>query len=133
MTGETSTRTLADGNEFPLLGLGVWQVADDRECVDAVRWALELGYRHIDTAQAYGNEQSVGQGLRESGVPRRSVGALVFFVALLFLGLVGLARGRLATDVRSSAIDTFAPNTRSPRRPAKKLRSSRNASPFHAS
>src|SRR5439155_18048180 len=39
----------------------------------AVRWALELGYRHIDTAQAYGNEQSVGQALRESGVPREEV------------------------------------------------------------
>jgi diketogulonate reductase-like aldo/keto reductase len=67
------TRALADGNEIPLLGLGVWQVPDSRECVDAVRWALELGYRHIDTAQAYGNEESVGQGLRESGVPREDV------------------------------------------------------------
>ena len=46
---------------------------DGRECVDAVRWALELGYRHIDTAQAYGNDESVGQGLRESGVPRDQV------------------------------------------------------------
>ncbi len=55
---------------MPVLGLGVWQVPNGRECVDAVRWALELGYRHIDTAQAYGNEESVGQGLRESGVPR---------------------------------------------------------------
>ena len=58
---------------MPLLGLGVWQVPNGRECVDAVRWALELGYRHIDTAQAYGNEESVGQGLRESGVPRDQV------------------------------------------------------------
>jgi 2,5-diketo-D-gluconate reductase A len=41
--------------------------------VNAVRWALEVGYRHIDTAQAYGNEESVGQGLRESGVPRDQV------------------------------------------------------------
>src|SRR5207248_4769558 len=66
-------RTLADGNQIPLLGLGVWQVPDGPECVNAVRWALELGYRHIDTAQAYGNEQSVGQALRESGVPREEV------------------------------------------------------------
>ena len=44
--------TLADGAQLPLLGLGVWQVPKGRECVDAVRWALELGYRHIDTAQA---------------------------------------------------------------------------------
>jgi 2,5-diketo-D-gluconate reductase A len=56
-----------------LLGLGVWQVPNGRECVDAVRWALELGYRHIDTAQAYGNEESVGEGLRESGVLREEV------------------------------------------------------------
>src|SRR5512141_1369418 len=66
-------RSLADGNAIPTLGLGVWQVRKGRECVDAVRWALELGYRHIDTAQAYGNEESVGQGLRESGVPREDV------------------------------------------------------------
>src|ERR1700743_1045833 len=71
MTVETVK--LADGNQLPLLGLGVWQVPDGRACVDAVRWALELGYRHIDTAQAYGNESSVGQALRESGVPRDAV------------------------------------------------------------
>jgi 2,5-diketo-D-gluconate reductase A len=64
---------LADGNEIPLLGLGVWQVPNGRECVNAVRWALELGYRHIDTAQAYGNEESVGEGLRESGLSRAEV------------------------------------------------------------
>jgi 2,5-diketo-D-gluconate reductase A len=58
---------------MPLLGLGVWQTADGRECVDAVRWALELGYRHIDTAQAYRNEESVGAGLLASGVPRDEV------------------------------------------------------------
>ena len=69
----TTTRTLADGNEIPLLGLGVWQVPDGRQCEDAVRWALELGYRHIDTAQAYGNERSVGKALRDSGVPREDV------------------------------------------------------------
>jgi diketogulonate reductase-like aldo/keto reductase len=73
VTADGRARVLADGNEIPLVGLGVWQVENGRECVDAVRWALELGYRHIDTAQAYGNEQSVGQGLRESGVPREQV------------------------------------------------------------
>lgn len=64
---------LADSNRMPLLGLGVWQVRDGPECVDAVRWALDLGYRHIDTAQSYGNEESVGRALRESGVPREQV------------------------------------------------------------
>jgi len=67
------TRPLVDGSEIPLLGLGVWQVADGPECVNAVRWALELGYRHLDTAQAYGNEGSVGLALRQSGVPRGRV------------------------------------------------------------
>jgi len=64
---------LADGNKLPMLGLGVWQVPDGPTCVNAVRWALELGYRHIDTAQAYGNEESVGKALRDSGVPRGEV------------------------------------------------------------
>lgn len=75
LTQETDDRTLvlADGNHIPRLGLGVWQIPDGPGCVDAVRWALELGYRHIDTAQAYGNEESVGRGLRESGVPRDEV------------------------------------------------------------
>jgi 2,5-diketo-D-gluconate reductase A len=73
VTADGRARVLADGNEIPLVGLGVWQVPNEAECVDAVRWALELGYRHIDTAQAYGNEESVGQGLRESGVPREQV------------------------------------------------------------
>ena len=66
-------RTLADGNAIPLLGLGVWQVPDGAECERAVRSALETGYRHIDTAQAYGNEASVGRALRDSGIPREEV------------------------------------------------------------
>jgi diketogulonate reductase-like aldo/keto reductase len=67
------TRTLSDGTEMPLLGLGVWQVEDGSDCESAVRWALEAGYRHIDTAQAYGNEASVGKALRDSGVAREEV------------------------------------------------------------
>jgi diketogulonate reductase-like aldo/keto reductase len=73
VTADGRARVLADGNEIPLLGLGVWQVPDGRECEDAVRWALELGYRHVDTAQAYGNERSVGNALRDSGVAREEV------------------------------------------------------------
>src|SRR5437588_3074020 len=66
-------RSLADGNTIPTIGLGVWQVPDGPECENAVRWALEDGYRHIDTAQAYGNEESVGQALREGDVAREEV------------------------------------------------------------
>lgn len=73
LSGEGMGRPLADGVEIPLLGLGVWQVPDGPDTVRAVRWALEAGYRHLDTAQAYGNEASVGRGLRESGVPRAEV------------------------------------------------------------
>ena len=73
MTTDDQRHELADGNLIPTLGLGVWQVPNGAECERAVRWALEAGYRHIDTAQAYGNEQSVGQALRDSGVPRADV------------------------------------------------------------
>src|SRR5882762_7781520 len=72
-TTDARTRALADGNQIPLLGLGVWQVPNGPTTVDTVRWALELGYRHIDTAQVYGNEDSVGRALRESGVLRDQV------------------------------------------------------------
>src|ERR1700733_8291767 len=72
-TADGPARVLADGNQLPMLGLGVWQVPSGPECVQAVRWALESGYRHIDTAQAYGNEESVGTALRDSGVPRDNV------------------------------------------------------------
>ena len=72
-TADMRLRVLADGNSIPVLGLGVWQIPDGPTCVEAVRWALELGYRHIDTAQAYGNEKSVGLALKQSGVPRDEV------------------------------------------------------------
>jgi diketogulonate reductase-like aldo/keto reductase len=73
VTPDGRGRVLADGTVMPLLGLGVWQVPDGPACVHAVRAALELGYRHIDTAQAYGNEASVGRALRESGIVRDEV------------------------------------------------------------
>ena len=73
LTADGRARILADGHPMPVLGLGVWQIPDGTICVNAVRWALDLGYRHIDTAQAYANEESVGRALRESGVPREEV------------------------------------------------------------
>ena len=72
-TVDARTRALADGNQIPMLGLGVWQVPNGPTTVNAVRWALQLGYRHIDTAQVYGNEESVGRALRDSGIPRDQV------------------------------------------------------------
>jgi len=73
VTADGRARALVHGGEIPLLGFGVWQVPEGRECVEAVRWALEAGYRHVDTAQAYGNERSVGHALRDSGLAREDV------------------------------------------------------------
>jgi diketogulonate reductase-like aldo/keto reductase len=67
------SRPLSSGYNIPVLALGVWQIPNGPECVNAVRWALELGYRHIDTAQLYGNEESVGRAVHESGVPREEL------------------------------------------------------------
>lgn len=66
------TITFADGVKIPTLGFGTWCIPDEK-AAEAVRTAIELGYRHIDTAQAYGNERGVGEGVRESGVPREEL------------------------------------------------------------
>jgi diketogulonate reductase-like aldo/keto reductase len=61
---------LNNGVTMPWLGLGVWKAQEGDEVIRAVKTAIAAGYRSIDTAAAYGNEQGVGQGIRESGVPR---------------------------------------------------------------
>ena len=66
------TYALANGVEIPKLGLGTWFI-DDRDAVQAVRDAASIGYRHIDTAQAYGNEAGVGEGIRSCGVSREEM------------------------------------------------------------
>lgn len=67
------TTTLNNGVPMPWFGLGVFQTKPGREVEDAVAWALEAGYRHIDTAALYGNEAGVGRALHASGVPRGEV------------------------------------------------------------
>ncbi len=66
------TTTLRPGVDIPLLGLGTWQ-AKEGEAYEAVRTALDLGYRHIDTARAYGNEEEVGRAVRDSGIDRSEI------------------------------------------------------------
>jgi diketogulonate reductase-like aldo/keto reductase len=66
-------RDLGGGVAMPVLGLGVWQLADGREAEQAVEWALETGYRHVDTATMYRNERSVGAALARSGLPREEL------------------------------------------------------------
>ncbi len=63
---------LNDGNQIPQLGFGVWQVSKD-QIVPAVTKALEVGYRHIDTAAIYRNEDGVGEAIRQSGIPREDL------------------------------------------------------------
>jgi methylglyoxal/glyoxal reductase len=68
-----STKELNSGQEIPMLGLGVYQTPAGRITQEAVKFALKTGYRHIDTATIYGNEEDVGRGVRDSGVPREQV------------------------------------------------------------
>src|SRR5712692_9822579 len=73
LLGDHPTRELAAGTKMPVLGLGVWQMAAGTETEQAVTWALEAGYRHIDTASMYHNEQSVGAALKRSALSRAEV------------------------------------------------------------
>lgn len=66
------TYTLSNGLSIPKVGLGTWLIPDE-EVASAVKSAIGVGYRHIDTAQAYGNERGVGEGIRSSGVPREQI------------------------------------------------------------
>ena len=68
----TNTLTLSNGVQIPQLGLGTWFI-DDANAAEAIRAAAKLGYRHFDTAQAYGNERGVGEGVRTCGVPREEL------------------------------------------------------------
>jgi diketogulonate reductase-like aldo/keto reductase len=65
-------KKLNDGAEIPRLALGTWFIGDDR-AAEAVRAAVKIGYRHVDTAQAYGNERGVGEGVRTASVPREKI------------------------------------------------------------
>ncbi len=73
MLSQKDTYRLANGVEIPCLGFGTWQTPDGDTAVQAVQCALDAGYTHIDTAQAYGNEASVGKAIRLSGVPRKDL------------------------------------------------------------
>jgi methylglyoxal/glyoxal reductase len=71
--GLQSKVKLNNGVEMPVLGLGVYQSPPGRATQSAVRSALRLGYRHVDTARIYGNEADVGQAIRDSGIPREEI------------------------------------------------------------
>ena len=69
----TDVYTLSNGVAIPWVGFGTWQTPDGQVAADSVKAALAAGYRHIDTASIYKNETGVGQGIRESGVPREEI------------------------------------------------------------
>jgi len=68
-----STVRLNNGVQMPVLGLGVYQTPPERVTQNAVKFALKVGYRHVDTARIYGNEADVGEAIRESGIPRKDL------------------------------------------------------------
>jgi 2,5-diketo-D-gluconate reductase B len=70
---ELSAEDVERANEMPMLGLGTWENTEDGQCAESVKDALEMGYRHIDTAQAYGNEEQVGEGIAEADVDREDI------------------------------------------------------------
>ena len=73
MKNQNDVYVLSNGVEIPCIGFGTWQTPDGDVAREAVKSAIKAGYTHIDTAQAYGNEESVGQGIKESGVAREDL------------------------------------------------------------
>lgn len=98
------TYTLANGVEIPKLGLGTWMIDDDK-VADAVRAAVDLGYRHIDTAQAYGNERGVGEGVRTASVARDKL----FVTTKLDAGIKDYDEAKAAIDgsLETMGLDTI--------------------------
>ncbi|WP_277945154.1 aldo/keto reductase [Spiroplasma citri] len=73
MKALTTKLKLFNGVEIPLIGLGTYKMTDEHEVYQAIITALQNGYRHIDTAQIYGNEELIGKAIKDSGVPRKEI------------------------------------------------------------
>jgi diketogulonate reductase-like aldo/keto reductase len=91
--------TLPNGVKIPKLGLGTWRI-DDSQAADVVRAAAHIGYRHFDTAQAYGNERGVGEGVRTSGVPPEEL----FVTTKVDAGLKTYAEAKASIDTSLEAL-----------------------------
>jgi diketogulonate reductase-like aldo/keto reductase len=90
----TDTFTLSNGVKIPCIGFGTWQTPDGDTTIKAVKAALAAGYKHIDTAAAYDNEQSVGRGIKESGVDRKDI----FVTSKLFNTFHGYEKTKAAFE-----------------------------------
>ena len=97
---EQPTVPLRSGGALPLLGLGTWEMTG-RPCYRAVRHALELGYRHVDTATMYRNEREVGRALRDSGLSREAM----FVTTKLHPGDAGRERRTLEASLRALGME----------------------------
>lgn len=95
-------RTLANGVTMPMVGIGVFQIPDHDEAKRTVRDALEVGYRLIDTAQAYGNEEAVGEAIRDSGVRREDV----FITTKLWIQDFSYEKALAAADLSMKRLGT---------------------------
>src|SRR5437763_14584244 len=94
------TVTLNNRVQMPLLGFGVFQIADLAECERAVTDALSVGYRLLDTAAAYGNEEAVGNAIARSGLPRDEL----FITTKLWIADAGFDKARRAFDRSMQAL-----------------------------
>ncbi|TRZ40518.1 aldo/keto reductase [Niallia circulans] len=88
------TVTLANGIKMPILGFGVYQISDLEECERVVGEAIEVGYRSIDTAQAYRNEEAVGNAVRKSGIPREEF----FITTKVWISNAGYEKAKASID-----------------------------------
>jgi 2,5-diketo-D-gluconate reductase A len=97
---EVRTVKLRGGVEMPMVGFGTWQVRG-RKGYEATRYAIEVGYRHIDTATMYANEAEVGRAVRDSGVPREDV----FITTKLPADRVGHERETISASLKALGVD----------------------------
>lgn len=102
LTKLTDTYTLSNGVEIPIVGFGTWQTPDGAVAKASVETALQAGYRHIDTAAAYGNEESIGSGIKASGVPRNEL----FLTTKLWNGDHGYDATKQAIDKSLTKLGT---------------------------
>ncbi len=93
--------TLNNGVKMPILGFGVFQIDDMKECEEAVYNALKAGYRLIDTAAAYGNEEAVGRAIKRSGIPREEI----FVTTKLWVSDVNYEKAKLAFETSLKKLD----------------------------
>ena len=101
MKKQTDIR-LNSGYDIPQMGLGVFMIPDGKATIDAVRTALEIGYRHIDTAHVYENERSVGQAVKESEIPREDI----FITTKLWVSDYGYEKSMAEIDMMLERLDT---------------------------